>query len=119
MKFFILFSGLLSLLFVNHGEVKKTSNYRNFSIENQTCQFESGHAGSPWNYEKNESNTFELSNKDLSQSKKRLTGDNRVFSNNPAKNFIKHSSFLPIPNSKTNLFLIFHFSLSLWQVFLQ
>jgi len=119
MKFFVLFVGLLSLLFFNQGEIKNGSNYRHFSITDENCCFESGHAECIWNFEKNESNIFELSNKKLSENKKRLTGNECSISNKTAKNYAKIASLLPILNSKTNLFLIYQFSLSLWQVFLQ
>jgi hypothetical protein len=119
MKFFVLFVGLLSLLFFNQGEIKNGSNYRHFSITDKNCCFESGHADSIWNFEKNESNIFELSNKKLSENKKRLTGNACSFLNNTAINHEKSLGSLPILNSKANLFLIYQFTLSLWQVFLQ
>jgi hypothetical protein len=119
MKLFVLFVGLLSLLFFNQGEIKNKSNYYQFSITDENCRFESGHTDNIWNFEKNENNIFELSNKKLSENKKRLTGNDCSFSNNTAKNYTKIAGLLPILNSKTNLFLIYQFTLSLWQVFLQ
>lgn len=118
MKIIFLFIGLLSLLFFNQGEMKGPANHRNFAVSDETCQFESGNAGMLWDFEKNEVNIFEFSSKKSSQNKKRETIAERTFSANSSKNDRKLSEFLPVPNSKTNLFLIFHFSQALLQIFL-
>jgi hypothetical protein len=119
MKLVFLFVGLISLLFFNYGEIKSKSNYQTFSISDKSCKIETGNPDPIWNCEKNESYFFTSTDEKLTQGKKRTCGFLFFFSKNSFKNKTKLSDCIHIPISKSNLFLIFQFSLSLWGVFLQ
>jgi len=119
MRLLILFVGLFSLLFFNHEGNTIRQNHHDFSNADNLYCFEAGRLESIWGFEKTESCQSELSDGKISQNKKRFYETNLKSFGTTDKIASTITGFKLVPDSKINLFLIYHFSQSLWQVFLQ
>ncbi len=120
-KHFLLLFGILGvILFSRTGFIQQQQqSLKAKTVVDCTSYFESGAADYMWSLEKSETTSIVSNDNQLSHQKKRgLDSFCRFF---------RHSEWfsLPVtflfqkPESRTNLFLIYHYSLSLWQVFLQ
>ncbi|HAZ02816.1 MAG: hypothetical protein A2W90_18895 [Bacteroidetes bacterium GWF2_42_66] len=119
MKLLILFTGLFSLLFFSRKEFEPELNSNNPSVIADWTYFEAGRPNAIGGIENTESNFFASSDRKTSYPKKR-TFWNKNKSSDTANQYYSAFSHLKLTSvSKINLFLVFHFSLSLWQVFLQ
>lgn len=120
MKLFFLFIGLLSLLFFNNRAIITSGkNYPDVNFADDSCCFETGRCQGIWSFEKTESNIFNLNDQRASQSKKKLTVTNYTSPVLSGIIFTTHNGFKLMIGSKRNLFLLYHFTQSLWQLFLQ
>lgn len=119
MKFYLLLFGLFFLLPISKSETKhNVSHQQSVEWNKQTC-FESGSPDIKGEFEKTEISFFSSINNQLSYQKNRNKDASSRFYNfsywfsQPVTGFYNGQA------SRFNLFLIFHFTLSLWQVFLQ
>jgi len=117
MKLFVLFVGLFCLLFLNNQGIAIKQNYQNFNSTDNLICFESSQPKGIWSFEKTETNVN--SNQETPQSKKRFSETDYTTSATIHKINLNHNDFKLMTVSKRNLFLLYHFTHSLWQLFLQ
>jgi hypothetical protein len=118
MRLVLLFVGLLSLLFFNSKGYPISQNHQNFLEEVNLCCFEAAQAEAIWGFEKTESSQYNISEQKISQGKKREFNSLQNFSGVTSRLFSFCSNYNSTIWVQLNLFLFYHFSQSLWQVFL-
>lgn len=94
-------------------------NYQSFNSAGNSYWFEPSQPYGIWNFEKTESLQLHLNEQNELQNKKRLFITNFLSPCLSGKIFKTYNEFNLISGSKRNLFLLYHFSQSLWQLFLQ
>jgi hypothetical protein len=119
MKVIILSVGLFCLLFFKSEGITTTQNSQNISFASETHVLETGFSNLFWDIAYAKHGIFASTDEQLSLQKKRNTETNPKFSNIQKKYTDSLSFCKLVASSKINLFLIFHHSLSLLQVFLQ
>lgn len=122
-KYFLLLFGVLGVILLNITEFRQQQHESHESVDtviavNQTSYFEAGSADYMWSLEKSETVSFVSNETKLTNQKKR--------GYDSFCRFFKYSNWLSLPvnilfqkpESSVNLFLFYHFSLSLLQVYL-
>lgn len=117
--FFSIFGILCIILFSQTGFIQKQQSYCQHSVVNSSSCFESGNADQFWGIEKSETTLLGSTDSQLSIQKKRGQDSFSRFFRSADWISAPASFVLQKNESRINLFLIYHFSLSLWEAFLQ
>lgn len=119
MKSVITIIGVLSMLVFSNEGILKTHIYSSQRISNGLLYFESSPSEAHWEFEELQTRIYGLSEELTSFKKRRIIEANDRISNNVKGICRTFTQRLLKAESKINLFIVYHFSLSLWQVFLQ
>ena len=119
MKSVIIIIGALCMLIFSNEGILKTQNYSYRSLSNGSLYFESSSSEAHWHFEELQTRIHGLSEDLTSFKKRRIIEANDRISNSIKEISRTFTQQLLKAESKINLFIVYHFSLSLWQVFLQ
>ena len=119
MKSALVIIGVLCLLLFSSEGIIKTHNYSSRSLSSGLLYYECSTSDAYWDFEESQNITHGLSEEIKSFKKRRNYEVNSRISSNIQGNCQVFSIPLFKAVSKLNLFIIYHFSLSLWQVFIQ
>lgn len=117
--FFSIFGIFCIILFSQTGFIHAQQSKSQGSAVNCSARFESGNADQFWGIEKSETLLFGSTDNQISIQKKRGQDSFSRFFRSADWTSAPASFVLQKNESRINLFLIYHFSLSLWEAFLQ
>lgn len=119
MKFATIVISLLCLIIFSNEGIINVQNNQLKSDQDGLSHFEASPSNASWDFENSHNHVFGSSENTASSKRRRGLESNDKGSNIVQKLYHSFPDLHSITGSKINLFLIFHFSLSLWQVFLQ
>lgn len=119
MKLAIIIISLLCLILFSNEGIINVQNNQLKSVQDGLSHFETTPSNASWDFENSHNNVFSSYENTVSSKKRRNIESNEKGSHIIQKLYHSFPDLHSINGSKINLFLIFHFSLALWQVFLQ